>query len=1337
MYGQSDLREDVVRYGKSEGLSHNHVFQSFEDSRGFIWLITESGLDFFNGTSFETVQHWRSLSVASGISIRFEDAQGNLWIRIPMEHEKVRYSLVNIHTKEYKEIIPRIASASDVPVFDVALGRDQTILECDGSGGLWQVKPDGASKLIYKCREGNFSFCVPNHLNSYIWISTIDSTGANRVFISVRYDGSSCRFESPDATHLGTLAGDGSFWSIGHNSFARLEPFKPAVYQKIASVVKGYIPDDLLHKSGIEVDQRTEAIWMVNQDRLMIWHPTGGLIFHFLNATTTISPKTAFQIMIDRKSNAWVATIDGLYKVSVTHAKFHKILWVDTDQKSNKQQRPCRGIIEHSSGEIYINAGNGLFSYDRKHKEIRQIWSKAIGNYALAEDLDGSLLCALGDVIQIDLKTGTSRVYSDPTNRLIGNIWSIWPRKERVWLGNNKGLIYYNRRDGVLKKDVAYNGFSALQNAEIYQFYPKKDGKSAWILTDNGLYELNEQHGIVARYWKGGIGRYFLPSDHLRHLCEDGTGGFWFATAKGLLHWDPEISLTSWYTDQDGLINDNLYAVFKDAYGFLWYSSDGGIGQFQESTEKIRNFNTLDGITHNEFNRVSYCQVSDGTILFGGMNGVTMFHPKDFYKDFNLDPDISVVLSKAAVFSSNDHKEINILPKYYQDSSIFIAPGDRYLKLHFSLAEYSNPNNVEFSYKIEGLVETWNTSNLPEIQLASLPYGAYTLVMRARCGNGLYSLRECRIRINVPPPYYLTIWFRFFILFVTIAIVYLFFQYRIRMLRIRQIELEEQVAARTLKITQDKHLIEQQSERISKIAAEKSRFLANLTHELRTPLALIMDVIWGIQTEKDTDKRHHELISVAMRSTRHLLKMVNGILYLSKTEFVNLRLNNVLVGIDSIVRPLVADYRIMAEKKGIKMRYIAEKAQMGDIIVDPEYVSIIVGNLLSNAVKFTDTNGQITVLVENDLRNVRISVHDTGRGIHPSDLFYVFERYYQTQVPNAPVEGGSGIGLSLAKELTELMGGEIGVESDRSGSKFYVSFPLSSNSAVVCKPAAVEPACPVDPVQSQNKVAQRPFPSFSVRIEQPKILVVEDHPDYQYVLKSRLQKSYNVHCAFSGTEALAYLESNAPPDLILCDVMMPGMDGIQLISQIRCIDAFAQIPVIFLTALNCQENQLKAMRLGVDDYLTKPTEPAVLIKSIQTLLCRSSIRANYGTSQIGISDTTDDVTEHSKMYIEWMIDLEKALFAGLSDPAFSVDKLAQTLLMSRTAFYQQINRLTGMTPNQYIQEGRLQQARMYLENGSFPTVKGVVEAVGMRDVKYFSRLYANRFHKSITTYKLK
>lgn len=1317
---------DIQRYSVSNGLTHNHVYQTFQDSRGFIWFVTATGLNFYDANSIVQVMEWPILSSSNGAKISLEDIDGDLWIRF-IQSGKISFSLVNIYSRQVRSIASKYGERFKYELFDAALGKGGTILTSDVTGVIRETDADGICKQRYVSTEGPLWFCSQTNSKNSVWLRQATSL-VGVVFFSIGTQGELlAKYTEPNPV-IFTVCNDEELWCLGSVYLSSVQPSGQVNRRLIRDVLPEYENYSMYTTDGIANSNASGAFWLFNKKRLIVWHPTFGLIYDFADFKGGDIPFEAFEIMVDKSDMVWVGTINGVYKISLKQTRFKKLLWLNPVSNTNVYLNSCRGIAETRTGSLYVNLLHKTYKLEPKKLKIESTVNFESGTCGIANDFDGSLLILSNRLFRMD--PATSQI-KDSLCKLQVMAWSVYPQKDLVWIGRDNGLVYCNRNSDRLQYFESYNGFDDLRLAAVYCIQTKPEGDGVWLMSNNGLYHLDTQKGIVARYWKGGVGQYFFPADNIRHCYKDSSGIYWFATSEGLMRWDPNTLSTRLFTTTDGLPHNNLYSVYPDTFGFLWMSSDNGIVQFQPSTEKCRSFHTQDGITHNEFNRISHCQAKDGTIYFGGLNGVTSFHPRDFFEDFNTGSDADVYLTRVMTYSASHEEEVDITNDYYKNHKIIFKPKDQYINFQFATADFSHSGQVEYSYKIEGFRDKWGTSFSPEFQLSGLPYGNYTLVIRAKNSNGNYS-KECRIAIEAPLPFFLRPWVLLLSVGVFFLMVYSLFKYRVKLLRERQLELEMEVESRTRKISQDKSIIEKQSERLEQISEEKSRFFTNVTHEFRTPLALIMGVVKSIDGG-NPGTQNQELVQVAVRNTQHLLKMVNEILYLSKTDAVSQTLQSERVMVDDLLRPILKEYQLIAREKQIKMTYIVEESDISAIWVAPKYFDIIIGNLLSNAIKFSKKNGRITIKIQRLLDKISIGVLDNGRGIHPLDLPHIFERYYQTQIPDAAAEGGTGIGLALARELTVMMNGDIRVESSQGLTAFFVTLPMAEQYDEVAS-NHVEEGVVVEKIASNNNLMDTISTPLSDQ-QTPRILIVEDHPDFQYLLKIMLQASYHVFPAYNGEEAMTFLSSNPLPDLIICDAMMPVMDGYQLINHLKSMDIYAKIPLLMLTAKDNMEDKKKAIRLGVDDYMIKPIETDMLLLSVKTLLEHKRVRTQQ-TRLFDEKKPMDNGNAYSQKDIEWMAKMEEFLFAGLPDPEFSVDKLAQMFFMSRATLFRKIKQVTGLTPNAYLQEARLQQARKLLEGGNYGTIRALAEAVGLRDVKYFAQQYKLRFGKSIYSYAI-
>ncbi len=573
------------------------------------------------------------------------------------------------------------------------------------------------------------------------------------------------------------------------------------------------------------------------------------------------------------------------------------------------------------------------------------------------------------------------------------------------------------------------------------------------------------------------------------------------------------------------------------------------------------------------------------------------------------------------------------------------------------------------------------------------------------------------------------------------------------------------------KLTTQNQIIEKQTAELRRLDEAKSRFFANVSHELRTPLTLMLGPLGSMLKRNRLENIDFTHAKTAQQHGKQLLNLVNEILDLSKIESGKMKMQETTVSFQPFLRRLVSSFESHAERLGIRFVFEYRVADRLRVQLDEDKLTKVVNNLLSNALKFTPPQtGQVKVVAEEFENRIRISVHDTGRGIHPDDLPHVFERFYQTEQANAPIEGGTGIGLALCREFAELMQGKIWATSPadggrwtadgQPGSVFHFEFPKKEVLGVLEEAAFVIQEEPV-PTQhdtdgfllnDKNNGKKAATQSKNQPNNQPIILLVEDNDSLRDYVKLILSEKYQVFTAANGQEALTFLtskfaESIIPHSsfLILSDVMMPVMDGFQMVEKLKNDDRWRGIPVVMLTARADLRDKLKALRIGVDDYLLKPFEEEELLARIENLLKNASQRVvneDFKSENETPSDDPEIVNRlalgETKILnpadLEWLAELEKVVLAEVGNSILNVDFLADRMLLSRTKFFQEVKRLVGMTPNEYILEVRFSTARNLLETRRATSVKSAAGAVGFRDVEYFSRQFRAKFGKSPSDY---
>ncbi|MFT4973926.1 MAG: DNA-binding response OmpR family regulator/nitrogen-specific signal transduction histidine kinase [Saprospiraceae bacterium] len=549
--------------------------------------------------------------------------------------------------------------------------------------------------------------------------------------------------------------------------------------------------------------------------------------------------------------------------------------------------------------------------------------------------------------------------------------------------------------------------------------------------------------------------------------------------------------------------------------------------------------------------------------------------------------------------------------------------------------------------------------------------------------------------------------------------------WRVRRLMKRQKKLESEVENRTKVITR-------QTKELQQLDQLKSRFFANVSHELRTPLTLMLGPTNSLRNRSYLPEKDKKLLEYVYKSAKQLLNLVNEILDLSKLESNRLELQESVVNFHNFLAPLVSQFKSYGDSENVHFSFINEVKQPYLISIDTDKFTKIINNFLSNALKFTPKNSKVTLRLIEKNTTFLIGVEDSGSGIHPDDLPSIFNRFFQSKQPDAIIQGGTGIGLSLCKELAEVLNGRVWAASELGkGSTFYFEFPKKE--AAVPLPV-IENQQPIEK-KEEARISTIPFvKSIENTVEKTTILIVEDNRELRSYLKSITEESYEVLTAENGKIALKIL-AKQPVNFIISDLMMPIMDGFQLLETVKSKDHLRHLPVIMLTARTDAKVKLRALRIGVDDYIVKPFQEEELLTRIANLLRNYRVRTSL-TEVVtpALAENTLSISTISDEELQWLQSAEATVLKYLNDYRLNIDFLAEQLTVSRSTFKRKIKQLTGLSANEYLNEIRFDKARELMENLAITSVKAAAGQVGMKDVKYFSKQFKKRFGKSPSDY---
>lgn len=1378
-----DYIGNVEFYSYENGLAGRFANYTFEDSRGVIWIGTQYGLHRFDGRDFVIFDETTGLPFPQVMEI-YEDQEGWLWLfrsclrksdcfKDLCFFNSVTHQVLTFEERfgektpfQPEEIVSIMSDASQM----IYITAKNHLIQWSAEKAFQQIelkeipntpilvgklseKEISAIYTVGQSEEQRVIYVKLNGKGEILWSQTIPGVSASltaEIFKGTKHLNS----KSSIANHI---------LIRNHTGIGEQEDKSVFVINERGEIVqKKNFAEDVFGISDSELDSMGiysydhKLYWFMGFGKFKIYERGRGLIYDFAKNHRIFGKGhlVVRHIYFSSDGTLWMAGRFGVFKVGLKKNPFERILYNPLPDLEAGLKYISRVIYPLNSGEVGMFSEPYMLVVEENNKGLEfRNYKDNEGLYDFIQDSRGSFGSAKNGIIKIDLKTLDKELifqYDKSFSRAL----KFHKGKQELWVGTDKGLWSFDTESYQMAAFDGYNGFEPLKNSSIRFFYEESDDK-IWLCTNSGLYLFSPEKGIINHFGKDQEKEHYLPVQDIYHIQSAKAGGYWIAAKEGLISWDGKDSWQH-FTIKNGLTTNWLLAVYEDDYGFLWMPTNKGLIQFQKSTGLSKTWKMEDGLSQNEMEPNSHYQHPDGSLYFGTTNGFTKFHPKDF-KDFNFEnrPDVPLTIIDFEQFSGETNQLETRTEALLKNQEIILEPDDRFFNIRLVLGDYSNPEKTKFAYRISGEQDDWIESKENVIRISRLPYGSFTLDIKGKLSDGQYSVQELHIPIKVLKPFYLQIWFLILAGLFFLIGGQVYYNYRTRKLKRNQAELEKTVLERT-------EIIEKQKEELQNLDKVKSRFFANVSHELRTPLTLMLGPVSSMLKSNKLDNRNFTFAKLIQNNAKDLLNLVSEILDLTKLESGNLELNEEPTTFYPFTQRIISAFESHAHKQNIQLEFHYLADEYLQLNLDKNKFEKIFNNLLSNALKFTPSNGNINVLIEDRSNRIQLNVSDTGYGIHPDDLPYVFNRFYQSSQDNAPTEGGTGIGLALCMEFANLMNGNLWVESTiGKGSSFYFEFPKKQILGVVKTEDFTITKEPKNP-SLENEITLQNNKKGEPNQQKETILVVEDNHALRDYIELILSDTYQIVTAENGQIAWELLtvegeritvdgeqtETNRPPstvnrqpDLILSDIMMPFLDGYQLLQRLKKSDQFRQVPVIMLTARAEMKDKLKALRIGVDDYMLKPFEEEELFARIENLLRNSNERMLAVQSlQSAVSEKEESKTLEisdtltTGIDLQWLEDLEMIVKKELSSFQFNVGTLAEKMAMSKRPLEIKIKRLTGLTPSKYIQEIRFNQARQILENRSESTVKAVAFSVGMKDPIHFSRQFKARFGKSPADY---
>lgn len=994
--------------------------------------------------------------------------------------------------------------------------------------------------------------------------------------------------------------------------------------------------------------------------------------FSYYNTGNGLISNEVRAICKDKSGRLWIGSEDKGITVIEHSPKGDKYSYFNT--KKNIDSRRIRSLYCDKFGFVWIGTKGGLDRYDPQTKILR--------HYHADKTKPGSI--------------------TDP------NVFSIMEDSEgTLWIGTFGGLAKYDRlNDQFIYVPKAVTG--GLQIRAILEDHEK----NLWIATeDRGLTKLIRrsrssevsQFKSVRYIHKEGNENSLITS-RLYSLAEDGTGIIWIATNQGISRLNPKNNTFRNFYMKDGLPDDIIMGLLYDDKKSLWISHKKGLSRMNTATFELQNFNVNDGLQSNEFNQNScFRDVTSGEMFFGGPNGLNSFFPgkiqTNTYKPRTVLTQLSV-MNQAMRPGMEINDQVILKKSLLYTDEIVLSWWNKDFALAFSALHYANPLGNQYKYKLEGYDQHWifTSGYLRTASYSHLSPGSYTFKVYGSNNDGIWSETPAVLHIKILAPWWFTWWA--ILLYVAVGGVIIVFIYKYIASRIEVSKKEE-------------------------IHQSKLQFFTGISHEFRTPLTLIIDPLEKLISEKldhDTIKQYHTLMH---RNARQLLLLINQLLDFRKLESGHLTLNLQHSDIVAFVRTAAGAFESRAKDRNI---YFTVQSSINslDIRFDTAKMNMVLNNLLSNAFKFTTDKGKIAVIIDfinNENQMVVIKIKDSGTGISAEEKEKVFDLFYQSQNSNATQEG-SGVGLSLTRELIQLHGGNITLESKiGEGSIFSVFLPVSIEEEI--KKTELSEKDLLFEEKTADKITSEPADSTGM----PLLLVIDDNADIREYIKINFGKEYQIILASNGSEGLSKAVE-VIPDIIISDVMMPEMNGLELSRQLKSDERTSHIPVILLTARDSDESKMEGYETGADAYVTKPFNTNVLQAQIKNLLTqRQRLRALFSNgSDMEIKKIAINSTD--EVFINKVI---QRIYENLEDEEFNINALSEMLNMSRSQFYRKIKALTDQSLIDFVTTIRMNKALEYLLSGEY-NISETAQKVGYSMPSNFSRTFTRHFGVSPSKY---
>ncbi|WP_276482428.1 two-component regulator propeller domain-containing protein [Paraflavitalea pollutisoli] len=1324
--------------GLADGLSQSSAYCLFKDRKGFIWIGTTDGLSRYDGYAFRHFKYDQANphSIGSNETQALgEDPDGNLLVGT-----SVGLDLFDHRTERF-EPIPVAGDEKAIRYVKAIFTDSRGIIWVGTSRGL--ARYDAARKVLVPVNPDPSNtqrvtyFSIAEDAQHKLWFA------AGRKVIS--YDPVNNRsFPLPASLAQHPLYQQSGVYQVAIDPQQRLWlgteregvfclDLASGTLKHLSGNTPGAISNDMIRAIGFYQGNT----WIGSRNGLYVVDSSLDRIQHYqVNQydPTALSGNSVLCFMKDNAGSMWVGTFaGGVSIVQPGNDNFRHI-----NERAGKEgglNYPVVSRIAEAGHQLWIaTEGGGVNVYDQLTGQFSVLHVNPASNHLVNQEtikaiqFDDRGNCWIGTLEGLFYyETSTRRMQRVPVResdarRYDEMIYALGYQQGALWIGT-KGGLFKKLPDGTMirYRHIA-NDSSSIISDNINALTLDRSG-GVWIGTELGLSWLPPGKDQFVNY----LTEYakVFNKNAILYIYEDRHSNTWIGTRGGGLKVFNRQQQQFYTIDTEwGLADNIIHAVIEDRQGDLWVSLNQSIARivvkkptppFSKSDIQVINYSVNNGLATNEFGPAAI-RTASGQIMLGGMKGILSFSPEQMVINKVPPPvvitDLLIKNIPATIGGTGSPLQQSIT----YSEHITLTHDQAYFTLHFAALNYINPRTNQYAYQLEGLDQDtlWHlVGHQQTATYTNLSAGQYTFKVKAANNDGIWNEQYATLHITVLPPFWKTWWAYLIYTAIVAGLLYLFYYYSVKTTRLR-----DELTVQELSRTKDQELMQR-----------KLAFFTNISHEIKTPLTLVLapiEKMLGLVQGRAPETNQLQLMQ---RNGQRLLRLTNQLLDFRKFEAGGIPLQVAAGQLAPFIEEIVQSFEGYATQQQIALRFSATGHE-GTALFDADMLEKMLYNLLSNAFKFTPAGGWIQVVLHCTHTQATLRVEDNGAGIAPERLESIFDPFHHYNDTGRRI-AGTGIGLTFTRGLVQLHRGTIAVQSRLATATqagytcFTISLPIGETAYVASQRKTIQST------GSQEIIIDTVLPQAVVEVpnatgeHRPVLLIVEDNAEVNGLLCDHFAARYVIHTAPNG-EAGWTIATETVPDLIISDVMMPGMSGTELCASLKQDVRTSHIPVILLTARNQLTHQIDGFGSGADDYVTKPFSLSLLDVRVHNLLqSRQLLRERYSKgldlqpSDVAITPADETFLEKLLLFIE----------DHLMESDLQVEEMAKVVNMSRTTLYRKLKALTGLSAIEFIRDVRLKRGAQLLRKKEF-TVNEVAYMVGFSDVDYFRKCFKQQFGKT-------